>query len=160
MPANFVPTEKKRALGNPGHRTLPDPQILIPRDSDIPTTPDHLGEHGTELWQRVWSSCSAWVSSITDIALVIRYCEAADEREEMKAIVAQDGLLVDGAGNTTKPHPLIKCIRDLDALLVKYEGLLGLTPADRSKLGVSEIRKIDALDTYLEKQKKRERKRA
>lgn len=155
-----TPLEKRKLLGNPSRRPMPQPEIFIAAASSTPEAPKQLGNHGVTVWNRVWTACAAWISPQTDIALVTRYCEAVDEREEMKAIVSREGMMVDATGGTTKAHPMIKCIRDLDSLLTKYEGLMGLTPSDRAKLGLVEVKKQDALLDFMTNRDKVNKTRA
>lgn len=148
-----TPLERKRALGDPGKRGLPayDETFKIEPTLEIPEAPSHLGEHGLEAWQRIWGPCRQWISAEVDIGIVRRYCEAVDDLIGMRAILRDEGYQVDAPGGAKKAHPMIKAIRDVENLLTKYEGLMGLTPSDRARLGLAEIRKVDALESFLNK---------
>lgn len=149
----FVPVERKRVLGNPGGRPLPQPIGYLEAAEEIPEPPEHLKEHGLEVWNRVWRSASAWISPTTDIAIMIRYAETYDLREELKSQIADEGLTV-VTKTSVRPHPLLSVLKETDAALTKYESLLGLTPADRGKMGLTEVKTrtgVASLEGFLEK---------
>ncbi len=149
------PTELKRKLGNPGKRPLPDiaeTQILVNADT-IPQPPAILGESGVAFWDRVWSLGDAWISHRSDYDLVLLTAELIDER----ALLRQ--LLSDHAGESrlstgsqgVGTSPLVGQLRAVEAQLLKQLSLLGLSPSDRSKLGVAEVRKASVLEELLER---------
>lgn len=147
-----MPTERKRLLGNPGKRPLPDPattkalEPAAPRH--LPSPPDHLDERGATTWRHALTLGERWIAE-TDLQLLTRYCEALDEREELKQLVAKNGLVSIGSQGQEVISPYYKALKDLDRDLTRYEGLLGFTPADRARLGVAEVREQSKLETFL-----------
>lgn len=136
------PVERKRALGNPGKRALPsqDEIVLLEPVADVPEPPRPLLKYGRELWDRVWGMGASWVSDKTDIELLIMTCEMIDERWNLRVKVMQN----DDA-------KMRRGLRELDRQIVSNLSLLGFTPADRSRLGVAEIKAKSALQQMLEK---------
>lgn len=145
-----VPLERKRALGNPGKRALPDQDatLKVAPTTSVPQAPSHLSGVGLEAWQTVWSKCAQWVSPDLDTNVILRYCEHLQMRDELLAAVYRQGLL-DAEG---KPHPALMRIRDLDNMLIRAETKLALNPSDRASMGFIEIKKANALESFFAKQ--------
>jgi len=125
------PAEQKRLLGNPGKRALPKEEnlIILPGATETPQPVRPLLKYGQELWDRVWSSGSSWISPTFDIELLLMTCEMVDERWNLRIRVMTDNDPKDRRG-----------LRELDKGIVNNLSLLGFTPADRSRLGVAEVR--------------------
>ena len=123
------PTERKRAVGNPGRRPLPEPVVALPPAETTPDPLRPLGPTGTALWDRTWDAgAAAWISDKTDIELLMNVCEALDERQTLRRLVLEHG--------DDKER---KALRTLDAQIIDSLSLLGLTPADRARLGIAEV---------------------
>jgi len=67
-------------------------------------------------------------------------CEMVDERWNLRVKVMQ-----------TEDARLRRGLRELDRLIVSNLSLLGFTPADRSKLGVAEVKAQTKLEELMEK---------
>ena len=85
-----VPVERKRALGNPGHRPLPDP--LPPGQGldgvvDIPPAPP-MGPDGLDMWNKLWTAGKTWLSPEGDGHLVEMLCQAYDESSMIRRALA------------------------------------------------------------------------
>ena len=131
------PTELKRALGNPGKRALPETGQLIPLPA-ISSTPDPsrpLGKYGRQLWDDVWGIGGLWISPTTDGELLLMTCELIDERWNLRIKVMNNG----------DPRER-RALRDIDRLIISNLSLLGLTPTDRTRLGVAEVRRVSKLE--------------
>lgn len=124
------PIEQKRALGNPGKRALPDQMSveLIPQATSVPEPRRPLLRYGRELWDEVWESGLTWISTKSDVELLLMTCEMIDERWNLRVRVMQDGESRDR-----------RALRALDSQIVNNLQLLGFTPSDRSRLGVAEV---------------------
>lgn len=149
MPAGRPPkpVEVKRALGNPGKRPLPEPHeiVQLPAVIHAPEPPRPLMKYGTELWERVWSMGASWISDKTDLELLIMTCEMVDERWNLRVKVMQ-----------TDDARMRRGLRELDRQIVTNLSLLGFTPADRSRLGVGEVKAADVLDKLEQRRRERE----
>jgi hypothetical protein len=130
------PTELKRALGNPGKRALPKSQdiVALPAITETPEATRPLGSHGKQFWDRVWQMGSSWISSNTDYEVMLMTAEMIDERWNLRVKVMTDGQARDR-----------RALRDLDRAIHSQLASLGLTPADRSRLGVAEVKKMSKL---------------
>jgi hypothetical protein len=130
------PAEIKRALGNPGKRALPDEKTIValPQITQTPETTRPLGSHGKQFWDRVWQMGSTWISSSTDYETMLMTAEMIDERWNLRVKVMTEGQVRDR-----------RALRDLDRAIQSQLSLLGLTPADRSRLGVAEVKKMSKI---------------
>lgn len=141
------PIEQKRLLGNPGRRPLPAEESLIvlePADG-IPEPPRPLLQAGTDLWERVWSAGSNWISPKTDIEVLLMTCEMVDERWNLRIKVMQSNNM-----------QMARRLDNLTRLIVSNLSLLGFTPSDRSRLGVAEVRAKSALEELMERRANRD----
>ena len=139
MPAGrpAKPTEIKRKLGNPGQRKLPNQseiQMFEPI-AYIPEPHRPLLKYGREFWDKVWGSGLSWISPNTDAELLLMTCELVDERWNLRVRVMQS--------NDSRER---RALRELDDRIIRNLSLLGFTPADRSKLGVAEVKAISKME--------------
>lgn len=139
------PTEQKRLTGNPGRRPLPEPSsiIEIPRAIGIPTPDRPLLRYGQQLWDRVWEIGAPWISPNTDLELLLMTCEMVDERWNLRVKVMQ-----------SDDPKLRRGLRELERLIVNNLSLLGFSPADRSRLGVAEVKAKSKLQEILDRKAK------
>jgi hypothetical protein len=130
------PAEVKRALGNPGKRPLPDEKTIValPQITRTPETTRPLGSHGKQFWDRVWEMGSSWISANTDYETMLMTAEMIDERWNLRVKVMTEGQPKDR-----------RALRDLDRAIQSQLASLGLTPADRSRLGVAEVKKMSKI---------------
>ena len=134
-----VPNEVARKRGNPGKRTLDkNPPTVHPLSSsgEVPVPPSPLGERGIALWGLAWREAKAWLS-ITDQQALLLLCQDIDEREQLRATVMSEG---DWRQRSQ--------LRALDKQIVDKLQLLGFTPADRTRLGVGEVKEVDELEAF------------
>ena len=135
MPNPAKPTERKRRLGNPGMRKLPETKILVEEITGIPEPLRPLGIQGKKTWESVWASGSTWISGATDIQIVQMLCECEDERQTVRVMVYE-----------SKDWRDRVALRSLDSFILSVYALLGFTPADRAKLGLGEVRPASIID--------------
>lgn len=141
MPHAAKPLELKDKLGNPGKRALPKPGELLPGGYIEPARP--LDFAGKQLWDSVWSHGELWISSTTDVHLLLMTCEQFDRREQLRAALVE---------NPTDNTVLMR-LGEVEKLITSNLSLLGFTPSDRSKLGFRIARtesKLDQLRAKLE----------
>ena len=134
------PTELKRKLGNPGRGKLPDPAQLmaIPGGYIDPIRP--LEWAGKQLWDSVFKHGELWVSNRTDVHLLMLVCEQLDRREDLKAKIEETG-----------DWHMYKQLNDLERMIASNLGLLGFTPADRTRLGLAEVKARSKLEELRDK---------
>lgn len=131
------PTEVKRKLGNPGGRKLPDQkqiQMFEPVSS-LPEPARPLLKYGREFWDKVWLNGLQWISVNTDSELLLMTCELVDERWNLRVRVMQS--------NDWRER---RALRELDDRIIRNLSLMGFTPADRSRLGVAEVKAISKME--------------
>ena len=149
MPAGrpTKPAEIKRLTGNPGKRALLEQSaiMLIPQSTQTPEPARPLLKYGQELWDSVWESGINWISTNTDLEILLMTCELIDERWNLRVRVMTDNNPKDRRG-----------LRELDKQIVSNLGLLGFTPSDRSRLGVAEVKKMSKLEELMAKKANRE----
>lgn len=132
------PIEQQRLLGNPGRRPLPEAGSLqiLPGILEIPEPSRPLLKYGRELWDKVWEQGLNWISPNTDFEILLMTCEMIDERWNLRIKVMQ-----------TEDSKMRRGLRELDRQIVSNLSLLGFTPADRSRLGVAEVKAATKLET-------------
>jgi len=134
------PVEQKRLLGNPGKRPLPDAVEVLPAALSVPDPFRPLGADGFVLWHRVWTAGLGWISPVTDVELLMMTCESLDERAMLLEQVAE--------GKDSRDR---RALRALNAEIVSNLSLMGFTPADRSRLGVAEVKAKSRLEEMMAK---------
>jgi P27 family predicted phage terminase small subunit len=146
------PTEQKRKTGNPGKRKLPDLKNVISLPPIKGDAPLHLSDAGQKMWADV-KAMAPWIAN-TDGKLLIELCEKMDKKYELKEkLAATDYVLFTDKGYAYA-NPLFGMLNTVENDIVKLLSLLGLTPVDRSKLGVAEVTTKGKLAQLLEQQKK------
>lgn len=145
MPNPAKPVELKRALGNPGKRALPkrDAVVAIPGGWTEPVR--ELGAAGRQLWDAVFANGELWVSSRTDVTLLQLVCEQLDRRE-----VLREAFLADPSERSVSMSLL-----EVEKAISGNLGLLGFTPADRSRLGLAEVKAQSKLEELMAKRASR-----
>ena len=138
------PTEQKRKAGNPGKRPLPEPLQVVPAVEGPPKAPKGLEAAGKAVWAAVWDQGQTWLASSDEI-LVGLLCETVDEREEWQKIVDDEGWSVTTTRGSKALHPAVPQLRALDQQVVGILSLLGFTPTDRSRLGLTEVKRLTHL---------------
>jgi hypothetical protein len=132
---NRKPDSVKARIGNPGGRKLASADVVaLPMAaSALPEPHRPLGKAGLELWQRVWSSCYAWLKPTTDAETVLLVCESVDERQQLRHRVLSDP-------DAWRER---KALRELEKQIYSALGDLGMNPVDRSRIGLSEVKESE-----------------
>ena len=131
------PTERKRALGNPGRRPLRSPVVAI-----VPAVvlPRPTPMDGDGLVARILDGpARAWIGE-SDLLLVELIREAWDERLRLQAHIEEHGY---GNGRST---PEVVRLDRVERNLSLWFSQCGLSPSDRSRLGVAEVRAQSKLE--------------
>ena len=140
------PIEQKRLLGNPGRRPLPEVGSLqlLPAAAEPPQPARPLLKYGQQLWDKVWEQALNWISPNTDTELLLMTCEMVDERWNLRVKVMQ-----------SDDARLRRGLRELDRLIIQNLSLLGFTPADRTRLGVAEVKAMSKLEELQRRKEQR-----
>ena len=145
MPNPPKPLEQKRKLGNPGQRKLPSEEATLALPSGYVDPPRPLEFAGQQLWDAAFKHGGTWISSNTDVPLLTLTCEQLDRREELRSALAENGL----------DRQLIMSINETEKLISSNLGLLGFSPADRTRLGLAEVKTQSKLQELMAKKNER-----
>ena len=147
---NRKPIERKRRIGNPGGRKLPE-VVAMAEITSLPNT--HIPEphrkleeeYGLRLWNQIWSSGAGWLKQNMDTELVLMVCEAMQERIILKLILQNDQSLWRER----------RALREVDRQIISLLGQLGFSPSERGLLTADENTKHDFNDLNKRIAKKR-----
>jgi len=144
MPNPGKPAEVKKKLGS-RHYSEPVTDIELVQPEGKPEPLRRLEESGLEFWDRVWNRGSLWISHRTDIELVQMVCEQLDERDSLRSFVLE---------NMDAWHERA-ALRQLEKDIASNLSSLGFTPADRTKLGLAEVKTQSKLQELMAKKNER-----
>lgn len=153
------PVEMKRAAGNPGQRVLPDAPAVgegLAAASGIPTAPV-LGPDGLLLWEHIWVAGKSWLSPDSDQTIIRMLCEAHDEHEEIRRLLKSGEVerFYATSNGQLVTHPLVTQLSNLRSQMTAWMAAIGFSPADRSRLGLAEVRVRDELDDLMKRRHER-----
>ena len=146
------PTELKRKTGNPGKQKLPKVAdvIALPTVTEVP--PAHLGEQGRELWSACRSK-AAWIAE-TDKPTLLLLCEKWDRRSELMArLSTEDDVLYTDKGYAYA-NPRVGMLSTVENEIAKLLSVLGFTPADRTRMGLAEVKARSKFEELRERQRR------
>jgi P27 family predicted phage terminase small subunit len=147
------PTERKRLTGNPGKRALPDASNVVALPPVEDDAPAQLGPAGRAVWELVTGECK-WLAE-TDRPTLVLLAEKFDRRQDfMDRLAGAEPVLYTNTGYAYA-NPLVGMLSTLEMEIAKLLSLLGLTPTDRTRLGVAEVKKQSALEEMLARKHKR-----
>ena len=139
------PIEQKRRTGNPGQKPLPKEGQLIALPALDTERPGDLGVEGAQFWDDAVAVCSAWLGK-SDYAILRMCAEAMDRRAFILRTLANDGWSIVTDKGYPYKHPLVGTLGELEAQITKWMSLLGMSPADRTRMGVAEVRAVSKLE--------------
>lgn len=148
------PAEQKRRLGNPGRRALPDRDAVAPLSPLSAVLPPDLGEDGLSLWQSVSQAASAWLAP-SDAPTLLMLCELYDRRAMLKGHLDTDGPLIMRPDGHMVANPIVQMLATTEKQIVDLASSLGLTPADRTRMGLAEVKAQNAFEEMLAKRQQR-----
>ena len=130
-------------LGNPGKRALPalSAVTVLPMADGTPDPPTHLELAGRAMWADCWHEGLTWIDPVSNRRITLSACELADAAETARAV-----------------YEATRARDDLRAFIAATEALnrvlaaLGFTPADRTKLGLAEVKRVSKLDELAQRQ--------
>ena len=113
-----------------------------------------LGEAGAGLWSRTVAYGSRWIAS-SDYDLLLAACMLCDElavlRGEVARVEAADQKYYFTDSGRMYAHPAVEAFDRKLGQFVKMLERLGLTPVDRARLGVAEVKARSALEKMMER---------
>lgn len=145
-----VPAERKRKLGNPGQRPMPALADVVPI-APLPATqgdvPAHLGTSGRALWEHVTAG-AVWLA-VSDSPTLLLVCEKYDRRADfVKELAAGKPVLFTDKGYAYA-NPLVGMLSTIETEIAKLLAALGLTPTDRTRMGVAEVKAKNAFEEMM-----------
>lgn len=143
MPAQPVPMEVMLARSS-GGKTLGGRDLEVVDVGQLdpveaPPMPDGLGDRGQVEWRKIWTA-GKWLWPDQDYAWTEQVCRAYDDLAEYRAVVAAEGLTVQGYNGQTTAHPLIAEIRKAEDTIRRCLSQLGFSPTDRARLKLTELK--------------------
>jgi len=115
--------------------------------------PAHLGKAGADLWQRVTSG-AVWLAE-TDKPTLEMLCEKVDRREDFKQRLANDEPVLYTDKGYAYAHPLVGMLSTLETEIAKLFSAIGLTPTDRTRMGLAEVKAKNAFEEMMSKRAER-----
>lgn len=137
---NKKPVEAKARLGQASVTELAivkQTAAVIAQGTPTPIRPLVKGGAGEQLWDSLWSSSAVWVRPDTDIELVQMLCEMTEEYVALRAQVIVDGDYHDRSA-----------LRNLEKQRFSLICALGLTPVDRSRLGLQAVKTESQMELF------------
>jgi P27 family predicted phage terminase small subunit len=118
------------------------------------SVPAHLGPAGAELYVRILTG-AAWLAE-TDRPTLELLCEKVDRRAQMKDQLAQSDLVLFTDKSYAYPNPLVGMLSTIETEIAKLFSALGLTPTDRTRMGLAEVKARNAFEDFLAKKASKE----
>lgn len=141
------PTELKRALGNPGKRKLPDKGkvIMLPQISNEP--PAHLTKAQKDKWIEL-RRLAPWIA-VTDEPLLTTLIEKLTRQKQLQKELKKSKFVLYTDKGYAYANPLFGMLSTIETEIFKILCQLGLTPVDRTKMGVAEVKARTKLEEIL-----------
>jgi len=140
LPNPPKPNEIKKKIGSKNYKE-PVTDVELPMSEETPKPLRPLELSGAALWDRVWNGAQLWLSKRTDIELVQLVCEQLDERDLLRAFVLE---------NMEAWHERA-ALRQLEKDIASNLGQLGFSPAERTRLGLAEVKRQSKLEELMSK---------
>ena len=140
-----TPTALRVLRGNPGGRPLNDREPSF--SATVPGISKHLSAEAVAEWKRVAKLLAdAGVLTEIDMAVLAAYCQSYGIAEQASQAIAKmaardeltSGLMIKSAKGNAVPNPLVWIASAARRDSIRYAAELGMTPAARSKIQVSE----------------------
>lgn len=146
MPNPPKPVERKRLLGNPGKGKLPDLNkvIALPHLSNPPV---HLSKSAKQTWIEIIQT-APWVAT-TDEKVLIELCEKIELKKDLQRKLNESEYVLYTDKGYAYANPLFGMLSTTTSEIVKLLSMLGLTPVDRTKMGVAEVKVRSKIEELL-----------
>jgi len=135
------PAELKILQGNPGKRSVRTNDAIAPLEYGYVEPLRPLGDDGKQFWDSIFGAGEMWISIKTDTALVQLVCEQMDRRaklQELWWVNPADRVITMG-------------LHELEKEMRSNLGLLGFSPADRTRLGLVSAKTKSKLEELMAK---------
>jgi P27 family predicted phage terminase small subunit len=133
---------------------MPDSKEVAALAPLAPAVPPDLGSDGAELWSAVSQAASAWLAP-SDSPTLLLLCELYDRRAMLKRHFEADGPLIMRPDGHMVANPVAQMLATTEKQIVDIASSLGLTPADRTRMGLAEVKAQNAFEEMLAKRQNR-----
>ena len=131
------PTAVKRLEGNPGRRPLNDDEPQ-PAESLGLDAPSYLDDCAAGEWRRLAAELESQnLLTSWDEAVFASYCQCFAQWRAASAEMETAALVIAQPSGRLRENPLIDVLRRARADMNKFGSLIGLNPAERSRLHVA-----------------------
>ena len=141
------PNELKRKQGNPGKRPIKSLALVTALPASVSPAPAHLSETQKELWDSI-KRVAFWISGTDEVTLQL-LCEKLDRRASLIANLQSSDYVLFTQQGYAYANPLVGMSSTIENEITKLFSVLGLTPADRTRLGVGEVKARSKLDELI-----------
>jgi P27 family predicted phage terminase small subunit len=100
-----------------------------------------VGGRGLTEWNNIWKAGQVWLHPTEDYHWVEMIARAYNDIVQFRKKIEEDGLIVKGYAGQLTAHPLLREIREAEAVIRKCLSILGFSPTDRARLGLAEIKR-------------------
>ena len=131
-----IPIERRKKLGNPSKRPLPKVVELVPPPpADAFDPPEPLEGEARAAWLLVAEAAGPWLAE-ADRPLLLMLAEGFGRRALLIALLEAQGPVLRTDRGYVYSNPVAGQLATLERQLTSWLGVLGLTPADRARLGL------------------------
>jgi P27 family predicted phage terminase small subunit len=122
----------------------------------IPPFPEGLNEDGENLWMKIWAGAKDWLHE-SDAFIVTELCQIYQDKELYRRALDLGSVprTYRLSNKTIVPHPYVALLKDSRAQMNTHLSSLGLSPADRARIGAIEALKDDPVLDLLRRKIKR-----
>lgn len=121
--------------------------------------PAGLGAIGSEAWSRIVEHAGSWIA-ISDRDALMMLCKAIEYHADLSARLSAEGPILYTDKGYAYPHPAAGMRSTTEDQIRKWMNHLGLTPADRSKLGIAMVEQASKLDKFRQRLAEKDGRRA
>lgn len=126
--------------------------------ANVPPPPRMLRAEGKRAWTAIWTGAKSWLSADLDPLTVEMAARDWQEAAELRRKIDR-GLIprwTENEQGRVFAHPAVQQLRDLEVKIAGWMASLGLTPSDRSRLGLAQVRVKDELDDLTQRRRARD----
>jgi P27 family predicted phage terminase small subunit len=115
--------------------------------------PLHLKAEGRKLWERVTTGAH-WLAD-SDAPTLTLLCEKYDRRAQFVSDLAKSEPVLFTDKGYAYPNPLVGMLSTIETEIARLFSALGLTPTDRTRMGVAEVKARNAFEEMLARRQNR-----
>lgn len=116
--------------------------------------PAHLGPEGRRMYERVTAG-AVWLAE-SDSPTLELLCEKVDRLAGFRRLLAESSAVLYTDKGYAYAHPVVGMISTTENEISKLFSALGLTPTDRTRMGLAEVKARNAFEEMLAKHANRE----